>query len=150
MAAESQRPEGKHPSTPPSDTERTLFLTSFSSYLWLLGSFHLRDDQGRDSPPSSPPLPPSQQPQSPAPTSHHPPQINRDDQGRSIPYPSHLHCQPPRNTPSSLHLSLPILGSSHPINTPGAAVWEHGISEYTEARQVVQRKCRKLFIKRNN
>ena len=74
---------------------------------------------------------PSQQPQSPAPTSHRPPQINRDDQRRNFPYPSHRHHQPLLNTPSSLHLSVPILGSSHPLNITGAAVWRHGLSRNT-------------------
>ena len=54
--------------------------------------------------PDHPILPPSQPPQSPAPTSRRPPQINRDDQWRGFPIPAASH-RPPLHTPFPQHLS---------------------------------------------
>ena len=139
MAAKPQISEAGHPSTPPSDTEPTLFLTSF---LLIFDSW-VRSTSGMTK---------GEIPHHLAHPYHHPsrlnhllqpvtaPQINRDDQRRNFPYPSHRHHQPLLNTSSSLHLSLPILGSSHPHNTAGAAVWktqalkEHGKSKTSYAQ----------------
>ena len=112
MAAKPQISEAGHPSTPPSDTEPTLFLTSF---LLIFDSW-VRSTSGMTK---------AETPHHLAHPYHHPsslnhllqpvtaPQINRDDQWRGFPIPAAsitgLSCIHPFP-----NISLPILGLISP------------------------------------
>ena len=75
---------------------------------------------------------------------HRPP----NQQGQSmagLPYPSHLNYRSLLNTPSPPHLSSHSWAHLTPLKTTGAAVWNHGLSENTKARQVVRRQFLNMF-----
>ena len=80
----------------------------FSSYLWLLGSFHYRDDQSLDTPPPYPPPP-----RPPLVSKPPPPKSTGMINGEaSLSQPPQLPVSP-KHTFSSTSL-FPFLGSSHP------------------------------------
>ena len=133
MAAKSQTPESGYPSTPPPDTEPTLFLTSFLIIFdsWVRSTSGMTKDET---------------PHHPAHPYHHPSSLNHllqpvtappNQQGWSragLP-PSQPPQSPasPEYTLSSTSLLL-FLGSSHPLKATGAAVWKHGLSENTGSK----------------
>ena len=132
MAAKPQISEAGHPSTPPSDTEPTLFLTSF---LLIFDSW-VRSTSGMTK---------AETPHHLAHPYHHPGSLNHLLQPVTAPQSTGMinggasPSQPPwppaspeyTLSPTSLFL---FLGSSHPLKTTGAAVWRHGLSENTGSK----------------